>query len=211
MGAKTWMLVYAEENASNALAALGPLDREASAELAARLFPGEKFEALPDGDLSYTNPPDEEVFVGCFPGVSVVAAIDFAVDNPSQLPELYLTPGANGNVYLHAMHSVVDWFAFAVWQRGQLQRALSLAPDNGIIEDIGTRLAFEEPYWAGQHPVDDPEEELEEEERYPFVFHPLELGEAALKEFFGYQLEGFIDPALLSPEKVPLLRFKRVA
>jgi hypothetical protein len=210
MGAKTWMLVYAVESAREALAASPFLDREATAKLAAKLFPDEKLEPIADGDLSYTNPPDEELFVGCFPGVAVVAAVEFAVDNPSQLPKRFLNVAPYRHVYHHAMHSVVDWFAFAVWQDGQLKRSLSLAPDNGIIEEFGSKLGFELPYWNGEHPVDDPDEELEEEDRYPFAFHPLELGEEALKEFFGYQLEGFVDTELLSPENVPLMRYKRI-
>jgi hypothetical protein len=104
------------------------------------------------------------------------------------------------------MHSVVDWFAFAVWRGGRLERALSLSPDSGILEDIGAKLPFEQPYWAGEHPAIDPEEE---EDTYPFVFHPLELGEAALGEFFGYQLEGVLDETLFDPEEIALMRFKR--
>jgi hypothetical protein len=84
-----------------------------------------------------------------------------------------------------------------------------LSPDDDIIEDIGVRLPFEESYWNGEHPAEDPDEELAEEERYPLPFHPLELGEAALREFFGYQLEGYVDLELLRPETVPLLRFRR--
>jgi hypothetical protein len=38
----------------------------------------------------------------------------------------------------------------------------------------------------------------------------LDLGEAALKEFFGYQLEGEIDSCLLDPETIPLERYKRI-
>jgi hypothetical protein len=75
------------------------------------------------------------------------------------------------------------------------------------VENIGQRFPFEEPYWSGEHPAVDPEED---EDGYPFPFHPLELGEAALAEFFGYQLEGVIDSSLLEPEQVSLLRFKRV-
>jgi len=210
MGAKTWMLVYATGSASEALTrCAGSLDRQASARLAATLFPSEKLEPLPDGELSYTNPPEDELFIACYPGVSIIAAFDFAIDNPSQLPSQFIAAGTDQAVYLHAMHSVVDWFAFAVWEKGKLVRALSLSPENGVIEDIGQKLAFELPYWNGEHPVDDPEDELEEDERYPFAFHPLELGEEALKEFFGYQLEGFVDAALLQPETVPLLRFRR--
>lgn len=54
------------------------------------------------------------------------------------------------------MHSVVDWFAFAVWTDGELVRSLSISGGEGrIIEDIGQRLSFEPPYWEGTHPVDD--------------------------------------------------------
>ena len=102
------------------------------------------------------------------------------------------------------MHSVVDWFAYAIWKDGKLQRSLSLSPDSGVLEDIGPRLPFEEPYWAGDHPALDPEEE---ESAYPFAFHPLELGEAALLELVGYQLEG-VD-GRVEPEEIPLMRFKR--
>jgi hypothetical protein len=94
------------------------------------------------------------------------------------------------------MHSVVDWFAFAKWMNGKLVRSLSLSPDDGILEDMGQRLAFEEPFWSGKNPVtnDDGDDEC------PLPFHPLELGEAALREFLGYQLEGFKDSARLQPE-----------
>jgi hypothetical protein len=54
------------------------------------------------------------------------------------------------------MHSVVDWFAFAVWQDGRLKRSLSLSPDSGVLEDIGAKLPFEEPYWSGKHPAVNP-------------------------------------------------------
>jgi hypothetical protein len=37
----------------------------------------------------------------------------------------------------------------------------------------------------------------------------LELGEAALLEFFGYQLEGPIDPTQIEPSQIPLMCFKR--
>ncbi len=103
------------------------------------------------------------------------------------------------------MHSVVDWFAYAIWTNGKLVRSLSLSPDSGIIEDIGRRQPFEEPYWSGEHPAVD----SDEEEPYPFPFHPLELGEATLKDRFGYQLEGYIDASLLDPESIPLVRYKR--
>jgi hypothetical protein len=206
MGAKTWMLVFANSNAREALAAKPQLDREATQKLANTLFPGEKLEPIGDGDLSDTCPPDDELYIGCFPGVSVIAAEEFGIDYPSKLPKKFIAAGGSGTVTLHAMHSVVDWFAYATWANGKLVRSLSLSPDNSIMEDIGSRLPFEEPYWSGEHPAVDSDEE---EDAYPFPFHPLDLGEATLKDRFGYQLEGYIDASLLKPESIPLVRYKR--
>jgi Family of unknown function (DUF6928) len=59
MGAKTWMLVLADSNVREALAAKPQLDREATQKLASILFPGEKLEAIGDGDLSYTCPTEQ--------------------------------------------------------------------------------------------------------------------------------------------------------
>jgi hypothetical protein len=206
MGAKTWMLVYADRDAREALSVRPPLDQPRSRRLAKTLFPNERLELLGDGDLSYTCPPDDQIHLGCFAGVSVMAAREFGIDHPSKLPERFIKHGSSGLVYLHAMHSVVDWFGFAIWNRGKLVRSLSLSPDSGLLENIGLPQPFEEPYWSGRHPVGDPDEEPD---AYPFPFHPLELGEAALRELFGYQLEGFIDATLLEPESIKLLRFKR--
>jgi hypothetical protein len=155
-------------------------------------------------ELSYTCPPDDELYMGCFKGVSILAAKEFGTDYPSKLSTRFIAAGGKGVVYLHAMHSVVDWFASSQWINGELTRSLSLSPDSGILEDIGRRLPLEEPFWSGQHPA------IEDgEDGYPFPFHPLELGEAALKELFGYQLEGPVDPTLLEPESIPLVKYKR--
>lgn len=204
MGAKTWMLVYATGKVAEVLKSGPQLDRSATLQLATRLFPKEKLEPIGDGRLSYTCPPDDELHVGCFPGVSVLAAKEFGIDNPSKLPARFISNGGRGTIYLHAMHSVVDWFAFAKWNNGQLVRSLSLSPESGIVEDIGQRLPFEEPFWSGQHPATD-----DDEEEYPLPFHPLELGEAALNEFFGYQLEGSMGGALVRPESISLVKYKR--
>ncbi len=114
MGAKTWMLVYADLDARPILCAQPELDRDATFQLAKDLFASERLEELGDGDLSFTSPPDDELHVGCFGGVSVVAAKEFGVDHPSTLPKSFLEAGRTGKIYLHAMHSVVDWFAFAL-------------------------------------------------------------------------------------------------
>jgi hypothetical protein len=198
------MLVYSDGNAASALRGSARPDPDATLRLVRSLFPKDKLQLTGEGDISYTCPPDDELHAGCFPDVSVVAAKEFGIDYPSRLPASFISAGGRNTVYLHAMHSVVDWFAFAQWTNGQLVRSLSLSPNSGILEDIGPRLPFEDPFWSGKHPATD-----DDQSDYPFPFHPLELGEAALKEFFGYQLEGLIDPTLLEPESVPLLKYKR--
>jgi hypothetical protein len=47
-------------------------------------------------------------------------------------------------------------------------------------------------------------------ERYPFPFHPLELGEAALGALFGFVLEGTGQPddPDLDPDEIPLVGFQ---
>src|SRR3546814_18901989 len=82
---------------------------------------------------------------------------------------------------------------------GVLVRSLSLSPDDGILEDTGERLAFEEPFWAGKHPAPagDP---------YPFPFHPLVLGEQALQEFFVFSGEGRSDERRVGKECVSTCR-----
>lgn len=211
MGAKTWMLVLGHGDIAAQLAARPALDRKATEALAAQLFPGTALTPLPDGSLGWTSPPRHELLAGCLGDgvqrVTVLAHEAFALDRPSQLDPRFLNATGATTVVLHAMHSVVDWFAFAVWQDGRLVRSLSLSPDSGVIEDIGERLPFEQPFWQGQHPVDDPDDLAAGEPPYPLPFHPLELGEAALQHCLGYQLEGIVDAKGLDPDAVPLMRF----
>jgi len=203
MGAKTWMLVSSDGHAKETLRNSPVLDPDATTALVQSLFPSELLTPVGEGNLAYTCPPDSEVVAGCFPGTSVVAAKEFAPDYPSRLAPDFITALGGELTVLHAMHSVVDWFAFAVWRRGVLARSLSLSPDSGVVEDIGEKLEFELPFWAGKYPAVEPNED------YPFPFHPLEMGEAALENFFGYQIEGFLDTSHPDPESVPLLRFLR--
>jgi hypothetical protein len=52
MGAKTWMLVYANGNVGEALKGGPQLDRDATLQLARSLFPKDKLEPIADGHLS---------------------------------------------------------------------------------------------------------------------------------------------------------------
>jgi len=206
MGAKTWMLVYANGDPQAALRNKPSLDVEASIALASSLFPRERLEEIGRGDLSFTCPPRNEVYAGHFANVAVVAAKEFGIDYPSTLARHFLAPAPFADTYLHAMHSVVDWFAFAQWKGGTLVRSLSVSPDNGVMENFGRALSFEEPFWSGERPAVDPGEDPSS---YPLSFHPLDFGDAAVRAMFGYQVDGEIDPSLLEPESIELVRLKR--
>ena len=181
MGAKGWMLVYADGDVPGLGAAAVADDPVASRAVVERLYAGRRITPIEEPGWR-TDPPDGTVHVGSFPGLTFVLTSDAAGDHPSMLDSRFLDEGKGLVVHSLALHSVVDWFAYAVWGRdGVLRRSLSLSPDTGVVEDIGAPMAFEEPYWAGEHPVGD---------GYPLAFHPLDLAEAAMGALFGFHLEG---------------------
>jgi hypothetical protein len=205
MGAKDWMVFYADQDVPSVLRGQPTMDREATERLVDRVFPGHVLKALDDVSLLDGDPPDDEVYAAVWPGATVVCSGEFGIDRPSTLERRFIEAGAGRTIYLHAMHSVVDWFAFAVWESdGQLRRALSLSPDSGIVENIGDPLPFEAPFWAGDRPAVDPEDD---EDRYPFAFHPLELGEEALGALFGFVYEGPTSANTIDPEDITLAAF----
>ncbi|HUQ60552.1 DUF6928 family protein [Lentzea sp.] len=197
MGAKDWMLFYASDDVSTILRSSPKIDREATAALVGRLYPSHDIRPIADGSLDHGNPPEGEVYAAVLPGLSIVCTWDAANDAPTDLPQRFVREAAGRTLYLHAMHSVVDFFAYAIWEPdGTVRRSFSLSPDSGVIEDIGAPLPFEEKYLAGDQEF---LESLDEDDEYPFRFHPLDLAEAALRALFGFNYEGVYeddDPAL---------------
>lgn len=209
MGAKTGLLVFADRDIQSALRAASMPDIEATAALVQRVHPGYTVDYHSLGDLGDdVYPPDDMTYAAAFDGVDIVCDRRFTEvllsDLPPHLAQLCAT---RQTTILHTMHSMSDYVGFAVWDHGTLVRALALSPAKGIVENIGEPLDFERPYWSGQHPVptDEPDEEP-----YPFPFHPLDLGEAALRAFFGFILEGRRQPDDLDPFRVPLHGFRVV-
>ncbi|MEU0936960.1 hypothetical protein [Embleya sp. NPDC005971] len=212
MGAKTGLLAYAAGSVADALRdrPAGTGGGESAEALVRRLHPGWQVEPEADdranlGDSVY--PPEDVAYAACFPGVDICTQA-VMVDYPSRLPKRYLNAADGRTVVLHAMHSVVDWLAFAIWRDGVLVRSLSVSPEHGVMEDIGERLPFEAPYWAGEHPVESAWEDDEDEDPYPLPFHPLELGEDALRALFGFIVEGRRMPDDIDADDVPVHRFR---
>jgi hypothetical protein len=171
---------------ADCLRAPGTLDSAATADLVARAYPGWTATAA-EGEFLHdaTYPPEGIAYAGSFPSADIVCDQEFMLDHPSRLPPHLVALGTGRRLVLHTMHSVVDFFAYAVWEDRTLVRSLSMAlggPRPGIMENIGTPLPFEEPYWAGEHAIGD---------GYPLPFYPLDLAEPpAMRALFGFSLGG---------------------
>ncbi|MDT7785239.1 MAG: hypothetical protein QOF58_3658 [Pseudonocardiales bacterium] len=202
MGAKDWMLFYASDDVSKVLRSSPEIDREATSALVSRLYPSHDIRPMADGSLYDANPPEGEVYAAVFPGLSIVCTWDAAGDAPTELDPRFVREAAGRTLYLHAMHSVVDFFAYAIWSPdGSVRRAFSLSPDSGVIEDVGAPLPFEEKYLAGDREF---LESLDEDDEYPFRFHPLDLAEAALRSLFGFNFEGVYEDGDPNLEEIVL-------
>jgi hypothetical protein len=208
MGAKTSMLAIAEGDPIAILKSAPQLDRDACLSTVSQLFPGMRFDPLPDGDLSDTYPRNGELVVGCFPGLTILAH-DSLMTEPSALDRRFLDFAAGRTMIQHVMISTVDGFAYGIWEQGELRRSFVIDADSGTTEDIGPRRPFEEPFWAGEH--QDEEDPPSPDYAGGAPFHPLELAEAVLLDLFGYQLEGVIGPDEVRPETIPMMRFAPVA
>ncbi|MGO4462392.1 hypothetical protein AB4039_34655 [Streptomyces sp. M-16] len=208
MGAKTGLLVYGDGDIPAALRQVTLAGIAETTELVGRLYPGWDTEAA-EGEIltEGTYPAPGLTYAASFPETDVVCDRRLMIDRPSQLPEHLIAASAGRRMVLHAMHSVVDGLAFAVWEDGRLVRSLSLSPDSGVIEDIGEPFPFEGPYWSGDHPVK-PDPDGEGGAPYPLPFHPLELGEEALRAFFGFVLEGRPAPDDIDPDGLRLHGFR---
>ena len=203
LGVKAWFVAYFDDDPKAVLANGPKLDRDASRELAEKLFPDATLDAKDDGELIRLNPDRKQVFVGCYGGLQIVAHDELANDYPSNIDARWFDPARGSTAYVHANHSVVDWFAFGLWRDGMLIRSLSVSPDNGIQEQFGDPLPFETPYWQGRFPV----EHYDDEEPYPLPFHPLELAEASVLHHLGFQLEGSHAEWVCDPGDIPVAAY----
>ncbi len=204
MGWKTAILMACDGDPAQCLGTPERLDPAATADLVARSYPG--WTATPtEGEFLHdaTYPPKEVAYAGSFPSADIICDQEFMLDHPSRLPPHLVMLSAGRRLILHTMHSVVDFFAFAVWEDGALVRSMSMAlggPRPGIMENIGTPLPFEQPYWAGQHPIG---------EGYPLPFYPLDLAEpTALRALFGFTLGGLPRPGEVDATSVQLDGFR---
>ena len=211
MGAKTAILAFADRDPCEALGPGTRADVDAARALADAVFPGRIGASLEASELAEAAyPPGCTVYAGRFAGFDIVCCRELMDLTPDALEQLVLRLGRKRDAYVHLMHSVSDSLTFGYWCDGRLIRLLSVSPDAGIVSDAGERFDFEQPYWDGEHSVDDDPSGFDDDDEipvYPLPFHPLELGEEALNDFFGFVLEGRPDPDGVDPRQVHLAGF----
>jgi hypothetical protein len=208
MGAKSALLAFADGDINAALRGASRSTRADAEDLVRRVHPGYGIAPAADGTLAEgIYPPDEITYALALPEVDLVCDRRLTLDRPSTLPGHLLRLGAGRRIILHGMHSGSDWLGFAVWEDGRLVRSLSVSPDGGIGENVGDPYAFELPYRAGERPVK-PLAGWPDQGPYPLPFHPLDLGEEALRALVGFVLEGRRDPDDVDPGSVHLHGFR---
>lgn len=205
MGAKAWLLVYSNGNVAADLRENTVLDRERTVDVAAALFPRHRLVDHETTDLYAVDPRGNTIHIGCYGDTTIVCAEGFGIDYPSRLDRHFIEAPFGESAYLLATHSVVDWFAFAIWKEGRLERSFSASPESGVLEDLGAPIDCEVPFRGGDRPAVDPAGD----DTYPLDFHPLDLCEAVFNELCGFVLEGEVKPEHIAPEKYVLLKHRR--
>jgi len=172
-------------------------DPGAAQALAKQLF--EDYEIVPKmiGTLADCAGPDaDEVYIGCYPGLTVVCSRQARLPDPATLPELLVRPLASEHTYLVSFDAGMGWGSFAHWERGEFRRGFSSSRMK-ILADAGLPLVWERPFWAGERPVLWRADELPDPQCLPF--DPPDFADEAGSEWLGFHYRApVVDGALLT-------------
>lgn len=150
--------------------------------------------------LAALHPPTGQIFAGTFGTAMILVGRD--VSELLDLPEQTAAVAAGRSTTRLLMNSAFDAVAVEIWSaEGDTVRELMLTADQGVAIDVGERLHFEVPFWAGQVP----------DEHYStpeMPFHPMSLGEEALRTYFGFVMEGSPHDDDLDAQQIELYGFE---
>lgn len=191
MGATASTIWYVDAPDPAAVLAQHPEpDADAAFALAGRMYPETVAVPLQSTSLADSaGPAGRDVYIGSYPGLTVVCGTNLARPKPSTIDETWTRPLASERTYLVCTNSAQPWGAFAYWDRGALQRSFS-ATSSFIFENIGLPLVWERPFWAGERPARHSAETLPDPQSLPF--DPTEFADAANAEWLGFH---YADPA----------------
>ncbi len=201
MGAKFEMLAFAHQLPRLDLA-YHQLGTEAEARFGAdAVFPDRIGEAIESSSLiEALHPPTGTIYAGTFGDSLILVGGD--VSELLDLPEETAGFAQGRTTTRLLMNSVVDAVAVEIWSgEGDTVRELMLTAEQGVAIDVGERLHFEAPFWSGQV-LDD----LHTDPEMPF--HPMTLGEEALRTYFGFVLEAAVHDDDLDAFAIDLYGFQ---
>ncbi|MFF0630951.1 DUF6928 family protein [Nocardia sp. NPDC004151] len=182
----------------------GP-DPDAAFALARQLNPDRDVVPAASGSMKvWAGPDPESVYIGCYPGVTVVCSTQAALPRPTRLPELLVRPLASEQTYLISYDLSLGWGAFAHWERGEFRRSFSATRVN-ILEDEGMPRVWERPYWAGEHPIVLTPGELLDPQLLPF--DPPGFADAANEQWLGFRYRGHTSANALTPDHIEVCGF----
>ncbi len=164
-------------------------DHRAARAFAGRMYPDLPVASAGSGALADHAAPDApRVYIGSFPGLTVVCAAELVSPRPSRVPPAWVRPLASERTYLVATDPARRWGGFAWWERGVLRRAFSATAIH-IIEDEGLPGTWELPFWSGRRPQRRPAGALPDPRELPF--DPQEFADGASRTWLGF---GFTVP-----------------
>ncbi|WP_308014727.1 DUF6928 family protein [Nocardia coffeae] len=180
-------------------------DPAAALALARQLNPDLDVVPAASGTMKVWAGPDPgSMYIGCYPGVTVVCTTQAAVARPTRLPELLVRPLASERTYLISYDVAHGWGAFAHWERGEFRRSFSSTRVD-ILEDAGLPQVWERSYWAGEHPLRLLPGEFPDPQTLPF--DPTEFADGANAEWLGFHYRGGEHDGALVPDDVPVCGF----
>lgn len=165
-------------------------------------------EQLGPVDLATAAGPAHNQFaIGVFGQTIVIAATPLGRGTPSELPSPFLSLIPADNTYLIASVPADSRGTFAHFSNGTLSRSFVANPVD-IIENTGLPETFEQPFWAGEHPLQYAPGVSPSPQALPF--HPQEFAEGANRAWLGFR---YTHPLLASdtdPIQVPVFAYQLV-
>ncbi|MGW6426785.1 DUF6928 family protein [Nocardia sp. NPDC055053] len=180
-------------------------DPAAAAALAGQLYAEHDVLPIMIGTLNGCAAPDrDEVYIGCYPGLTVVCTAEAALVRPTRLPDLLVRPLASEQTYLVSFDATLHWGAFAHWERGEFRRSFSSTRVD-ILENEGLPMVWERPFWAGEHPV--PWWGGTHPGPQSLPFDPPDFADAANAEWLGFHYRMPAEPGGLVPGDLAVCGF----
>ena len=202
MGMKALLIAVSDGLPRHDLASqpIGSVD--ASRQVAESLLPGLVGDQLPDGELSECCYPNSGVYVGTFGGTWLMTSQHDSLTSWAPTAD-----DRRRNAYRVYMQSTVSLGGFSYWGADGTFREFYGTREKGLLENKGLPLPFERPFWAG-----DEDDRVAASFGYDNMpFHPMDLGDAALREFFGFVGEGAPRPDDLDAEEIFLHGFELIS